>query len=69
MNSLHKYFKQASLTPSSTPAYSFLTKKDVESANENVETALAEKPATTRHAFTRSATHTLLDDVTRINNQ
>ena len=48
MYSLHKYFKQASLTPSSTSVYSFLTERNVESANENVETALAEKPATTR---------------------
>ena len=54
---LHKCFKQASLTPSSTSAYSFLTKKDVESANENVETALAEKPATTRRVATSQVQH------------
>ena len=46
MHSLHKCFKKTSVVPSSTSAYSFLTKKDVDSAN-NVETALAEKQATT----------------------
>ena len=47
MHSLHKYFKKTSVVPSSTSAYSFLTKKDVDSANNNVETALTEKRATT----------------------
>ena len=45
MYSLHKYFKQSSVVPSSTSTYSFLSKK--ESANDSVGTAFAKKPATT----------------------
>ena len=47
MYSLHRYFKQSSVVPSSTSTYSFLSKKDIESANDSVGTAFAKKPATT----------------------
>ena len=55
---MHKYFKKTSVVPSSTSAYSFLTKKDVDSANNNVETALAEKRATTRRVSLKYNTYT-----------
>jgi len=58
MYSLHKYFKKTTAIPSPTSAYSFLTKKDVESANENVETALAENPASTSRAGLKYNTYT-----------
>jgi len=47
MYSLHKYFKHSFVVPSSTSTYSFLSKKDIESANDSVGTAFAKKPATT----------------------
>ena len=58
MYSWHKYFKKTSVVLSSTSAYSFLTKKDVDSANENMETALAEKRATTSGVGLKYNTYT-----------
>ena len=58
MYSLHKYFKQSSVVPSSTSTYSFLSKKDIESANDSVGTAFAKKPATTSRVGLKYNTYT-----------
>jgi len=58
MYSLHKYFKQSSVVPSSISTYSFLSKKDIESANVSVGTAFAKKPATTSRVGLKYNTYT-----------
>ena len=58
MHSLHKYFKKSSVVPSSTSAYSFITKKDVDSVKNNMETALTEKRATTSRVGLNYNTYT-----------
>jgi len=58
MYSLHKYFKQSSVVPSSTSTYSFLSKKDIESVNDSVGTAFAKKPATTSRVGLKYNTYT-----------
>ena len=58
MYSLHKYFKQSSVVPSSISTYSFLSKKDIESVNVSVGTAFAKKPATTSRVGLKYNTYT-----------
>ena len=58
MYSLHKDFKQSSVVPSSTSTYSFLSKKDIESANDSVGTTFAKKPATTSRVGLKYNTYT-----------
>ena len=58
MYSLHKYFKESSVVPSSTSTYSFLSKKDIELANDSVGTAFAKKPATTSRVGLKYNTYT-----------
>ena len=61
MYSLHKYFKESSVVPSSTSTYSFLSKalkQDIESANDSVGTAFAKKPTTTSRVGLKYNTYT-----------